>query len=58
MCSELDRWYKYVRKIRGIKKDTYQSTLVLAKQIQYLFVHQKDNPQKPPTKVKRTKEDM
>jgi len=58
MCSELDRWYKYVKDNKGDKKDTYQSTLVLAKKIQYLFVHQKDNPQKPPTKVKRTREEM
>jgi hypothetical protein len=32
--------------------------LVLAKKIQYLFVHQKENPQKPLTKVKRTREEM
>jgi len=40
------------------KKYTYQFALVLAKLIQYLFVHQKDNPHKPSTKVKRTKEEI
>ncbi len=44
LCSDLDRWYKYDKENKGDKKDTYQSTLVLAKNIQYLFVHQKDNP--------------
>jgi len=34
------------------------SALVLAKIFQYLFVHQKDNPKKPLTKVKRTREEM
>jgi hypothetical protein len=43
---------------KGDKKDTCQSTLILAKIFQYLFVHQKENPQKPPTKVKRTREEM
>jgi hypothetical protein len=52
----LNRWYKYVKKNKGDKKDTYQSTFVLEKM--YLFVHQKDNPQKPPTKVKRTRDEM
>jgi hypothetical protein len=47
MCRELDRWYKYVKEIEGDKKDTYQYALVLTKIFQYLFVHQKDNPQKP-----------
>ncbi len=51
LCSELDRWYKYVNENKGDKKDICQSTLVLAKIFQYLFVHQKDNPQKTPTKV-------
>jgi hypothetical protein len=32
--------------------------LVLAKIFQYPFVHQKDNPQKPSAKVKRTREEM
>jgi hypothetical protein len=32
--------------------------LVLAKIFQYLFVHQNENPHKPPTKVKRTREEM
>jgi hypothetical protein len=32
--------------------------LVLAKIFQYLLEHQKDNPQKPPAKVKRTREEM
>jgi hypothetical protein len=52
----MDRWYKYVKDNKGDKKDTCQSTLVLAKIFQYLFVHQKDNPQKPPTKVKKTRD--
>jgi hypothetical protein len=49
----LDRWYKYVKDNKWDKKDTYQFALVLAKIIQYLFVHQKENPQKPLTKVKK-----
>jgi hypothetical protein len=44
LCSELDQWYKYVKENKGDKKDTYKSTLVLAKIFQYLFVHQKENP--------------
>jgi hypothetical protein len=58
LCNELDRWYKYVKENKGDKKDTCQTTLVLAKIFQYLFMHQKDNPRKPPTKVRRTKEEM
>jgi hypothetical protein len=58
LCNELDRWYKYVKENQGDKKDTYQSALVLAKIFQYLFVHQKDNPHKPATKVKRSREEM
>ncbi len=53
MCSELDRWYKYVKEKKG---DKY--ALVLAKIFQYLFMQQKKNPQKPPTKVKRIREEM
>ncbi len=30
-CSELDWWYKYVRENKGVKKDTYQFALVVAK---------------------------
>jgi len=41
LCSELDRWYKYVKEN---KKNTCQYALVLTKIFQYLFVHQKDNP--------------
>jgi hypothetical protein len=33
MCSELDRWYKYVKENKGGKKNTCQSALVLAKKI-------------------------
>jgi len=51
LCSELDRWCKYVKENKGDRKDTCQSALVLAKIFQYLFVHQKNNPQKPLTKV-------
>jgi hypothetical protein len=58
MCSELHKWYKYVKENKGDKKYTYQFALVLAKKIQYVFVHQKDNPHKPSTKVKRTKEEI
>jgi hypothetical protein len=31
LCSELDRWYKYVKENKGDHKDTYQYALVLAK---------------------------
>ncbi len=31
LCSELDRWYKYVKDNKGDKKNTCQSALVLAK---------------------------
>jgi hypothetical protein len=31
LCSELDRWYKYVNENKGNKKDTNQFALVLAK---------------------------
>jgi hypothetical protein len=41
LCNELDRWYKYVKENRGDKKDICQSTLILAKIFQYLFVHQR-----------------
>jgi hypothetical protein len=58
LCSELDWWYKYVKDNKGDKKHTYQSALILAKMFQYLFVHQKENPHKPPAKVKRTREEM
>ncbi len=58
LCSELDRWYMYVKENKGDKKNTCQFALVLAKIFQYMFVHQKENPQKPPTKVKRTREEM
>jgi hypothetical protein len=43
LCNELDQWYKYVKENKGDNKDTYQSTLVLAKNFQYFFVHQKEN---------------
>jgi hypothetical protein len=33
MCSELDRWYKYVKENKGDKKDTSQFALVLEKKI-------------------------
>ncbi len=58
LCSELDRWYKYVKENKGSKKDTCQLALILTNILKYLFVHQKDNPQKPQTKVKKTKEEM
>jgi hypothetical protein len=58
LCSEPNWWYKYVKDNKGEKKNTYQSALVLAKIFWYLFVHQKENPQKPPTKVKRIKEEL
>jgi hypothetical protein len=51
LCSELDWWYKYVNDNKGDKKYTYNFALVLAKIFRYLFGHQKENPQKPPTKV-------
>ncbi len=43
---------------KGDKKDTCQSTLILTKIFQYLFVHQMENPQKPSAKVKITREGM
>jgi hypothetical protein len=58
LWSELHRSYKYVKDNKGDKKDTYQFTLVLAKVFQYLFMYQKDNPKKPPAKVKKTREEM
>jgi hypothetical protein len=58
LCNELDPWYKYVKEIKGDNKDTCKSTLILAKIFKYLFVHQKNSPQKPWTKVKRTREEM
>jgi hypothetical protein len=58
LCSELDKWYKYVKDNKGDRKDTHKIALILAKIFQYMFVHQKENPQKPPTKVKRTREEM
>jgi hypothetical protein len=47
LCSELNQWYKYVKDNKGDEKDTYQLALILAKKFKYLFVHQKENPQKP-----------
>jgi len=44
LCSELDWWYKYVKENKGDKKNTCWSTLILAKILKYLFVHQKENP--------------
>jgi len=44
LSNELDQWYMYVKGNKGDEKDTCQSTLVLAKIFQYLFVHQKENP--------------
>ncbi len=58
LCTKFDRWYKYVKENKGDKKDTCQSTLILVKIFQYLFMHQKDNPQKPLAKVKKTREKM
>jgi hypothetical protein len=58
LCIELDRWYKYVKDNKGVKKDTCQYALILEKIFQYLFVHQKGNPKKPLAKVKKTREEM
>jgi hypothetical protein len=58
MCTELNQWYKYVKENKGDKKDTCQPTLILAKIFQYMFMHEKENPHKPPTKVLKTKEEM
>jgi hypothetical protein len=58
LCSELDRWYKYVKDNKGDKKDTCQSTLILEKIFKYLFVHRKENPQKPLVRVKKTRGEM
>ncbi len=43
---------------KGDKKDTCQSTLILTKIFQYLFVHQKGSPQKPLAKMKINGEEM
>jgi hypothetical protein len=43
LCSELDRWYKYVKENKG-DKDTCQFALILANSFNYMFVHQKENP--------------
>jgi hypothetical protein len=56
LCSELDQWYKYVKDNKG-DKDTCQSALILAKILKH-FISTKNSPQKPQTKVKRTKEEM
>jgi hypothetical protein len=56
LCSELDRWYEYVKENKGDKKDTCQYALVLAKIFRFLFVHQMDNLQKPQAKVLKTRE--
>jgi hypothetical protein len=58
LCSELHRWYKYLKENNRDKKDTCQSTLILANILNYLFVHQKENPHKPHAKVKKTREEM
>ncbi len=58
LCSELDWWYKYVKENKGDKKDTCESTLKLANFFKYMFIHQKENPQKPQAKVKKTREKM
>jgi hypothetical protein len=47
LCSKLDRWYKFVKENKGDKMDTYQSALILVKIFKYMFIHQKENPQKP-----------
>ncbi len=39
LCNELDWRYKYVKENKGDKKDTCQSTLILAKVFKYLFIH-------------------
>jgi hypothetical protein len=58
LCSELVQWYKYVKDNKQDKKDTCQSTMILAKILKCLFVHQKENPKKPQAKVKRIREEM
>jgi hypothetical protein len=55
LCSELDWWYKHVKENKGDQKETCQLALILAKIFNYMFVHQKENPQ---AKVKRTREEM
>jgi hypothetical protein len=47
-----------LRKIREIKKILVNLPCVLREKIQYMFVHQKNKPQKPLAKVKRTREEM
>jgi hypothetical protein len=44
LCSKLDRSYKYVKENKGDKKDTCQSTMILAKIFKYMLFPQKNNP--------------
>jgi hypothetical protein len=47
-----------LKKTRGIRKIPINLPWYWQKSFQYLFMHQKDNPHKPLTKVKRTMEEM
>jgi hypothetical protein len=47
LCSKLDQWYKYVKDNKGDKRDTCQSTLILAKIFKCLLYQQNNNPYKP-----------
>jgi len=58
LCSELNRWYKYVKENKGDKKDTCQFALVLAKNLLVFVCASRGQLHKPPTKVKRTNEEM
>ncbi len=58
LCIELNRWQKYVKENKGDKKDACQLALILTKIFNYLFFPQKNNPQKPQTRVKKPIEDM
>jgi hypothetical protein len=58
LCSELDWWYKYVKESKGDKKNTYQSTLVLGKNLSISICVSKGEPHKPLAKVKTTREEM
>jgi hypothetical protein len=46
-----------LRRIKGIRNIPINLPSY-AKIFEYLFVHQKDNPKKPPTKVFKTREEM
>jgi len=55
LCSELDRWS---RRIRGIRKILVNLPWYWQKSFSICLCIKRKNPQKPPAKVKQTKEEM